>query len=67
MRWMWRLAGLAVPVVALAGIGLILVLPGFPFPDHQIAVYQKNLLYRNPQIEAVAQDIRVAGAEIVTL
>ncbi len=67
MRWMWRLTGVAVPLGALSGIGLILAMPGLRFPDHQTTVYQKNLWYRNPQIETVAEDIRVAGAEIVTL
>ncbi len=54
-------------VICLAAIAQIVAQKYVSHPDGPITIYQKNLLFQNDQVDALAADIRAARPDIVTL
>jgi endonuclease/exonuclease/phosphatase (EEP) superfamily protein YafD len=62
-----RMAAFVSVLLALLTGGQVLLAYNWPGPPGTHSVYQKNMLYRNSDLDGLAADIRAAGPEIVTL
>lgn len=57
----------SIAVLCLAAMGQIVAQKYVSHPDGPITIYQKNLLFQNDQVDALAADIRAMRPDIVTL
>jgi endonuclease/exonuclease/phosphatase (EEP) superfamily protein YafD len=62
-----RMAAFVSMLLALLTGGQVLLAYAWPGLPGMYSVYQKNLLYRNPDLSALEADIRATSAQIVTL
>lgn len=62
-----RIAAFSSMLLALLTGGQVLLAYSWPGLPGHYTVYQKNVLFRNTDLDTLAQDIRSAGASIVTL
>lgn len=58
---------LSLSMICLAAMAQIVAQKYVSHPDGPITIYQKNLLFENDQVEALAADIRSTQPDIVTL
>jgi endonuclease/exonuclease/phosphatase (EEP) superfamily protein YafD len=57
----------SIALLCLASMGQIVAQKYVSHPDGPITIYQKNLLFQNDQVDALAADIRAMRPDIVTL
>ena len=62
-----RMAAFVSVLLALLTGGQVLLAYTWPRPPGRYTVYQKNVLFRNAELPALAEDIRAANPDIVTL